>query len=372
MNDELLQWRQHFSALDECVHLISHSLGCMPDRAIEDMAEFIQLWQRCSVTAWDDWLPEIDRMAARIERLLSAPAGTVIMHTNVSMVQAVLASCFEYTAERNRIVYSSQAFPSVSYLWKAEERRGAVVHMVDSNDGITVDADALCEAIDERTVLVPISHVLFKSSYVQDAKKICEKARSMGAHVILDCYQSLGTVPVDIVDIGASFACGGTGAAYLYVRKDLIERFEPRVTGWLAHESPFAFSMPEQAYAENIWRYSGGTPAIPSLYQARAGLDIITEIGVARIRDKSRRQTQLIIELVDELGFELRSPRQADQRGGSTVFDFVGAADIARELNRRRFFCDYRPGAGIRIAPHFYTTDEEIAVFFQELLDVRG
>ncbi|MEM9492830.1 MAG: aminotransferase class V-fold PLP-dependent enzyme, partial [Myxococcota bacterium] len=223
-------------------------------------------------------------------------------------------------------------------------------------------------------------HVIFVSGYIQEAKKICEKARAVGAHVILDCYQSLGTVPVDIVDIGASFACGGSvkylcggaGAAYMYVRQDLIEQFAPRVTGWFGHESPFAFEMPEQTYAENIWRYMGGSPAVAALYQARAGAEIIGEIGVTRIREKSLRQTAMVIERVDELGFELRSPRQPEIRGGSVVFDFVGASDIVRELNRRKFYCDYRPGAGVRVAPHFYTKDEEIDLFFAELVKVRG
>ena len=380
MNDELLEWRSQFSALDDCVHLISHSLGCIPDRAEEYLAEFAELWRVRSINAWDEWLPEVDRAAARVERLLSAPKGTVMMYTNVSQVQAVLASCFEYTEKRNKVVYSNLEFPSVSYVWKAEERRGARVHLVESKDGITIDTDAMCEAIDEQTVCVPISHVIFLSGYIQDARKICQKARSVGAHVILDCYQSLGIVPVDIVDIGASFACGGSvkylcggpGAGYLYVREDLIPSFEPRATGWFANESPFAFTMPEQSYAENIWRYMGGTPGIAGLYQARAGIDIVNQIGATRIRQKSLRQTQHIIDIVDELGFRLASPRSAETRGGSVVFDFIGAADIVRELCRRRFYCDYRPGAGVRVAPHFYTKDEEIDLFFHELIDIRG
>lgn len=383
MDDELLAWRGEFPDLEECVHLISHSLGCMPARAVEDLADFAELWMSRAAGAWDAWLPEVDRAAARIERLLSAPPGTVIMHANVSTVQAVLASCFTYTEERNRIVYSSLEFPGVSYLWQAEERRGARVHVVDPPDGLAVDpealCEALCEAIDEHTVAVPISHVLFGSGHLQAIKKICRKAGAVGAHVILDCYLSLGSLPVDIVDLGASFACGGSatflcggpGAAYLYVRKDLIPRFEPRVTGWLAHEAPFAFTMPEQLYAEGIWRYMGGTPAVAALYQARAGAEIIGELGATRIRDKSLRQTQLIIDLVDDHGFALRSPRAAAHRGGMVTFDFVGAADVARELNRRRFFCEYRPGAGIRITPHFYNKDEEIALFFDELQHIR-
>jgi kynureninase len=292
---------------------------------------------------------------------------------------AVLASCFDYTPQRNKVVYSSLQFPTVSYVWKAEERRGAKVHIVESDDRITVDTQKMIDAIDERTVAVPISHVIYRSAYIQDIKAICDKARSVGAHVILDCYQSLGTLPVDVVDLGVSFACGGSvkylcggpGAAYLYVRKDLIEELEPRATGWFANEAPFAFTMPAQTYADNIWRFMGGTPAVAALYQARAGVDIVADIGVRRIRLNSLRQTQRVIDIVDGAGYTLNTPRQPELRGGSVVFDFVGAADVARELNRRHFYCDHRPGAGIRISPHFYNTDEEIDLFFDEIERIR-
>jgi kynureninase len=379
-DDPLLAWRAKFPALEKCVHLISHSLGCVPAQTEEDLAEFFDLWQTRSITAWDEWIPEIGRAAARIEKLISAPAGSVTMHQNVSTVMAVLASCLEYTAARNKVVYESLMFPTVSYVWKAEERRGAVVEVVPSADGTTVDADAVCAAIDERTIAVPLQHVVFSTGFIQDVKKIAARAAQVGAHVILDCYQSIGIIPVDVVDLGVSFACGGSvkylcggpGAGWLYVRPDLIEKFEPRVTGWFANAHPFAFTMPGQDYAETIWRYLGGTPAIAPLYQSRAGHTIVGEIGVARIRDKSLTLTERAIGWVDELGFTLSSPRAADRRGGSVVFDFVGAADVCRELNRRRFFCDHRPGVGIRIAPHFYSKAEEVDLFFAELKQIRG
>lgn len=378
--DSLLEYRKHFSALDECVHFISHSLGCVPDRAKDDLNEFFELWRTQSITAWSEWLPEVDRAAARIEKIISAPQGTVTMNQNVSTVMSVLASCFEYTPERNKVVFEATQFPSVSYVWHAEQRRGAKCVLVPSQDKITVDADAMCEAIDEQTVVVPISHVVFSSAYIQDVKKICERAKQVGAHVILDCYQSAGTLPIDIVELGVSFACGGSvkylcggpGAAWLYVRKDLIEQFAPRVTGWFGNEAPFAFTMPEQSYAESIWRYASGTPPVAALYQARAGHSLVAEIGVRRIRDKSLALTEMCIEWIDELGLKLNSPRPAESRGGSVVFDFVGSADVCRELNRRKFFCDHRPGAGIRIAPHFYTKAEEVDLFFTELTKIRG
>lgn len=378
--DSLLEWRSHFPALESCVHLISHSLGCVPAKAKEDLGEFFDLWNTKSITAWSDWLPEVDKAAGRIAKIISAPEGTVIMHQNVSGIMSVLASCLDYSGERKKIVYEALQFPTVSYVWQAEQRRGAECVLVPSKDGIRIDVDAMCEAIDEKTLVVPISHVIFSSAYIQDAKKICAKARSVGAHVILDCYQSIGTLPLDVVDLGVSFACGGSvkylcggpGAAWLYVRKDLIDQYQPRVTGWFGNEAPFAFTMPEQSYADTVWRYMGGTPAVAALYQARAGHSIIGEIGVRKIREKSLVLTEQVINWVDELGMTLNSPRAEAERGGSVVFDFVGAADVCRELNRRKFFCDHRPGVGIRIAPHFYTKAEEIELFFAELKKIRS
>ncbi len=377
--ESLLEYRKHFPALEDCVHFISHSLGCVPAKAFDDMAEFLELWRTKSITAWGDWLPEVDRAAARIEKIVSAPPGTVIMHQNVSGIMSVLASCFEYKPERNKIIYEAQMFPTVSYVWQAEQRRGASCVVVPAKDG-AMDADAICAAIDEHTLLVPLQHVVFSTAQIMDVKKICDRAKQVGAHVILDCYQSIGAVPVDVVDLGVSFACGGSvkyvcggpGAAWLYVRKDLIEQFAPRVTGWFGNEAPFAFTMPEQSYADTVWRYMGGTPAIAALYQARAGQSLIAEIGVRKIREKSLVMTQKCIDWVDELGLTLNSPRPAAIRGGSVVFDFVGAADVCRELNRRKFFCDHRPTAGIRIAPHYYNKVEEVDLFFNEVKKIRG
>jgi kynureninase len=377
--ESLLEYRKHFSALEECVHFISHSLGCVPDRAKEDLGEFFELWRTKSITAWGDWLPEVDRAAARIAKIISAPAGTVIMHQNVSTVMSVLASCVDFTEKRNKVVYESLMFPTVSYVWQAEKRRGADCVVVPAK-GNLVDADAICAAIDERTLFVPIQHVVFATGQIQDVKKIVARANEVGAHVILDAYQSIGAVPLDVVDLGVSFAtggsvkyvCGGPGAAWLYVRKDLIEQFAPRVTGWFGNEAPFAFTMPEQSYADTVWRYMGGTPAVSALYQSRAGQTLIGEIGVRRIREKSLVMTQKCIDWVDELGMTLNSPRPSEVRGGSVVFDFVGSADVCRELNRRKFYCDHRPNAGIRIAPHYYSKPEEVDLFFNELKKIRG
>src|SRR5215204_2300893 len=184
--ESLLEYRKHFPALEECVHFISHSLGCVPAQAQADLSEFFELWRTKSITAWGDWLPEVDRAAARIAKIISAPQGTVIMHHNVSSIMAVVASCFDYTPERNKIIYEALQFPTVSDVWQAEQRRGAKCVLVPSKDGTTIDTQAMCDAIDEHTLAVPISHVVFSSAYIQDVRKICDKAKQVGAHVILD------------------------------------------------------------------------------------------------------------------------------------------------------------------------------------------
>jgi kynureninase len=378
--DALLALRSECPSLEGCTHLISHSLGAMPRAAGEGLRRFTELWETRSITAWEEWLPEVDRAAARVGTLLGAPAGTVIMNQNVSTISAILASCFDYEGERRRVVYDEHNFPSVSYVWKAEERRGAEVVVVPAKAGApATDVDELCAAIDERTVCVPISHVLFKTAFIQDVAKIVARAHSVGALVILDTYQSLGTIPVDVQALGVDFACGGSvkwlcggpGAAYLYVRQDLIPRFAPRVTGWFGHQKPFDFEMPAQRYADNVWRYIGGTPAVATLYQAAAGVELVARAGVPQIRAKSLRQTQLILDHVDDAKFRLHSPR-GPERGGSVVFDFDGSGPVAQELNRRRFFCDHRPGVGIRISPHYYTRDDEVRGFFHELYRLKA
>lgn len=376
---DLLTLRGEFPALAESVYLISHSLGAMPQATTEALAEFASLWVKKSIVAWEDWLRESQLAAGRIARILGAAPGTVQMATNVSQVQATIASSLDFASPRNRVVYTDMNFPSVSYVWKAEERRGAEVVLVKSDDGITVPTERMLAAIDERTLIVPISHVLFRSSYVQDAAAIVKRAHEVGALVLLDVYQSAGIVPLDVTALDVDFAtggsvkwlCGGPGAAYLYVRPDLIPRFSPRTTGWFAHRAPFAFTMPEQDYADGIARFGGGTLAIAPLYQARAGAELLGRLDMQTVRRKSLRQTAAMIEHCLAAGYRLNSPRD-EQRGGTVCFDFPGSDKVCAELNRRKFFCDHRPGAGIRCSPHFYNTDDEISRFLDEVERIRA
>jgi len=375
----LLSLRKEFPALERSVYMISHSLGAMPSGAARALSQFTDLWMSKGIVAWEDWLAEEQRAAARIERILGAAPGTVHMATNVSEVQARVASCLDYRPPRNRVVYTTMNFPTVSYVWKAEERRGAEVVLVPSDDGIGVPTERLLAAIDERTLIVPISHVLFRSSFIQDAAAIVRRAHEVGALVLLDVYQSAGTVPLDVAALNVDMACGGSvkwlcggpGAAYLYVRPDLIPRFAPRATGWFAHRAPFAFDMPDQEYASGIARYGGGTLAVAAHYQAGPGAELIASVGVPAIREKSLRQTEQLIRRARAAGYRLNTPTEPSQRGGTVVFDFPGSERVCAELNRSAYYCDHRPGGGLRASPHFYNTDDEVERFMDEVERLR-
>jgi kynureninase len=359
--EPLERYRDRFPILEHTTYLISHSLGPMPLGAEENLLRYAREWRERGVRAWaEGWWETSTSVGDQLARIFGAPPGTTVMHQNVAVAQAVVLSCFEFEPPRNRIVYGEGEFPSVRYLYQAQRRRGAEVEVVP-------DADAVLEAIDERTLLVPLSHVLFKTGEIQDVQAIVGRAHEAGALVVLDAYQSVGSVPLDVTGLGVDFAvggsvkwlCGGPGAGWLYVRPDLIERLEPTFTGWQAHARPFAFE-PEQEYAAGAARFLTGTPNVPALYAASAGYDIVQEVGVERIRERSVQQTTLLVELLEGAGFEVASPGDPDRRGGTVVVRTPELEAVHRELDAREIVCDFRPDAGIRLGPHFFNTDDEL------------
>jgi kynureninase len=377
VTDELLKWRERFPILDKTVYLISHSLGAMPREVYDSMHEYAETWATRGVRAWaEGWWDMPVSVGDEVGRIIGADPGNVVMHQNVSICQSLILSCFDPQPPRNKIVYSELNFPSVMYVYEAHARSGLLrIEMVKSDDGITVPLERYMEAIDEETLLVPISHVLFKSAYLQDVRAIIRRAHEVGAMVVLDAYQSAGTVPFSVKELNVDFAvggsvkwlCGGPGAGYLYVRPDLQRKLEPRTTGWMAHESPFAFEGGAIRYASGITRFLHGSPSVPALYAARSGYRIINEIGVEQIRAKSIRQTTRLIELAEDAGFRVTSPKNSSDRGGTITVAAEHAAAVTKELIRREFIVDYRPGAGVRISPHFYTKDEELDLVISEM-----
>jgi kynureninase len=366
---ELTDYRERFPILRDTTYLINHSLAAMPAAAEDRLLEYAHMWKTRGIRSWSEgWWNMPLTVGDQVGRIVGAPPGSVVMHQNVTIAEAIVLSCFRNPGTRNRVVYEEANFPSVRYLYQAQPD----LHVV-----VVEDDRAIVEAIDERTLLVPISHVLFKTGEIQDVEPIIRRAHEVGAYVVLDAYQSAGIVPLDVSALGVDFAtggsvkwlCGGPGAGWLYVRPDLAERLEPTLVGWQGHARPFDFE-PELEYADGTARFLTGTPNVPALYAATAGYDVIEEVGVERIRANSVRQTQSLIEQLDAAGFEVGSPRDPARRGGTVLVKTPEFQAVHKELGERQIICDFRPDAGIRLGPHFFNTDDELRFTVEQLVEI--
>ena len=368
---ELTDYRAEFPILEGTTYLASHTLGPMPRGAVDRLAEYTRMWAERGIRAWaEGWWEMPMRVGDQIGRIIGAPPGSTVMHQNVAIAEAIALSCFRpVDPARNRVVYERGNFPSVRYLYQAQPDLEVVV---------CEDEAEIVERIDERTLLVPISHVLYAAAEIQDVAPIVRRAHEVGATVILDCYQSAGILPLDVTALEVDFAvggsvkwlCGGPGNGWLYVRPDLAERLTPTYTGWQAHARPFAFEPEMELAASGAARFLTGTPNPAAHYAGTAGYDLIEEIGVQRIRESSLRHTELLIGLADSAGFGIHSPRDPSRRGGAVIVDVPEAAAVYAELEERAILCDSRPGAGIRIGPHFFSTDDEIRFVIEQIVDI--
>ncbi len=367
--DELLKWREQFPILDRTTYLISNSLGAMPQGVYARLHDYAQAWDTRGVRAWElGWWEMAVSVGDRLGALLGAAPGDISLHQNVTLTQAVITSCFDFDAPRNKVVMVDLEFPSILYFYLEQERRGARAEIVKSEDGIRIPLERLLEAIDEQTLLVPVSLVLFRSAYLQDARAIVERAHRVGAYVVLDVYQAAGTIPLNLRELEVDFAvggllkwlCGGPGVAYLYVRPDLRPKLKPTLTGWLAHKRPFNFEVGRVDPRDDAFRFLNGTPHIPALYACQPGIEIIGEVGIERIRAKSIQQTDRLIQGARARGWRVNTPENPAERGGTVSVDCPHAREVTRELLARDILVDYRPQAGIRLSPHFYNRDEEI------------
>jgi len=367
--DDLLKWRDDFPILADTTYMISNSLGAMPRGVYDAVRGYADIWATRGVRAWDqEWWDLAAKVGDKIGALVGAEPGSISLHQNVTTTQAVVASCFDFRPPRNKVVLVDLEFPSIVYFYLEQQRRGARVEMVKSEDGIRIPLEKLLAAIDEETLLVPVSLVLFRSACIMDAKAILERAHRVGAHVILDAYQAAGTVPFDLSELRTDFAvggvlkwlCGGPGVAYLYVRSDLRPKLRPMFTGWLAHQRPFDFEVGPIDRTEGCYRFLNGTPPVPALYACQPGLDLIRKVGIAAIREKSIRQTERLVQGALERGWQVTTPSDAAERGGTVSVNCPHSYQVAQELLARNVLVDYRPQAGVRLSPHFYNREEEI------------
>lgn len=374
---DLRRWRREFPMLEDGIYLLSHSLGPQPRAVREAMGDYLGRWHtNLRMNAWKyDWWALSRRVADLVARVLGAAPGTVEMQPSATVAAAVVASCFDFArGPRRKVVTTDLDFPSMSYVWDAQRRLGADIHVVRSDDGIRLPMERLLAAIDEETLLVAVSHVSYRSSFRIGAAALVEHAHRVGAQVLLDVYQSAGAMPLEAARLGVDFLvggtikwlCGGPASGYLYVRRDLIDKLEPRLTGWIAHAEPFDFLHEGMEYDETIRRFAHGTPNVPGLYSCLPGLEILAQLDLAEVRRESRRRTEWMVDYGRQRGWRLTCPPEAAERGGSVMIDVPEAERVVDELQRRRVAVDERPGVGLRLSPHFFNTDDEV----REAMDI--
>jgi kynureninase len=371
--------RDEFPILANSIYLVSHSMGAAPLGAKSALESYWNEWAADGPEAWTHWLPRIGEIADAIGALIGAPPGSVFLGPNVSVLQAALATCIDFDRERNEVVYEALQFPSLTYVWREWERYGAQISVIESDDARTIPTERIVAAITERTAIAVISHAYYVSGAIADVRAIQEHCRKVGALLCVDAYQTTGVYPYDVtawdLDLvtGGShkWLCGGPGCGWIYVKPSLRGELHPSVTGWMAHERPFAFESAPIVYAPSMYRFGHGTPTIPGYIVARPGHDLIREIGIEQIRAHNVQLTEKLAAMALERGLRVNTPLEVDRRTGWIGIDFDGAPSAYEQLIAQRVFVDYRPGCGIRVGPHFYTTDEEIDAFFDALDAIR-
>lgn len=385
-HDPLLAWRGEFPILERCTYLISNSLGAMPRAVYDRLRDFADTWATLGVSAWGKpygdhptWWEIKGAAGDTIAPLMGAPLGSVLIHENASIANSILFSALDFSdTRRNKVVISDMDFPSDVYALRAMLPPHMEIVTIHSRDGITLPVDELLEAIDERTRLVSISHVLFRSAYIVPDAPVVAKAHQVGALVLLNGYHSIGVIPVDVTASGVDFyiggtlkwLCGGPGGVFMYVRPDLLPTLQPKITGWFAHKTPFTFDVDHFELRDDRYRLANGTPPIAALYAIQPGPEIIAQVGIDRIRAKSMRQTARLIALADAAGYDVVSPRDAGSRGGTVTVNPPHAYEVSRELLARDYVIDFRQNAGIRIAPHFYNMDDEIEAVMAVIAEI--
>ena len=382
--DPLLAFRDRFPITQRSNYLINNSLGAMPAAARQSVQRFLDQWDSRGVRSWGDgWWVMQEQVGDLIAQVLGVPKGTVTMHQNIAVAQEMILSCFRFDGRRNKVVYADRNFPSDQYIYEARAAHGArLVRVGPAADGIATDGEQVAAAIDDETLLVAIDHVMFRSSAITDVEPIVRQARKHGAFVVLDVFHSGGIVPLDaharsvdaIVGGALKWMCGGPGNCFLYVRPDAAKSLVPSFTGWAAHKQPFAFSPKGQDYRDDGQRFATGTPNVPALASGIEGVKTVLEVTLPAIRGKSQRQTTLLVEEAQRAGLAIKSPLVAGKRGGHVALDVPHGYAVCQALSAREIVVDFRPDAGLRVAPHFYNSDDEVRAAvraIREILDRR-
>lgn len=356
-------YRCEFPVFERTTYLNSCSLGALGTRVRDAVSRFLDLWSAWGASAWyGPWWEEMETLRASIARLIGASPAEVALHPSITNALSSVAGCFDYRT-RPRVVVADIDFPTTAYQWLARRSRGVEVVFVHSPDGLGVPLEEFERAIDERTQLVATSHVYFQSGEVQDIAALARLAHAQGAYLLVDAYQSVGQLPVDVHTAGVDFLVtgglkwllGGPGSAYLYARGDLHPQLHPTTAGWFAHRDQFAFDITHLEYADDARRLQGGTPSVAALYAGRAGLDYVHEIGPERIRDRQVELTSALVAGLRDLRLTPRVRAGAPVPAGIVTVPVPHPESAVRALREEHTIIDARPGV-IRISPYFYNT----------------
>lgn len=380
IDPSLARYREEYPILADSVYMNSNSMGAMPRRARQAATAYLDAWERDGVEAWNAWMPFVSETGDAVARLFGGAPGQTALNQNVAFFQAAVASTIDWSGPRNKVVIESLMFPNVIYVWERFRSLGARLDLVPSDDGIDIPTERILDAIDEQTAIVSISHAIYVSGALLDVAAICKRAHEVGALVMVDVYQTLGTVPFDAKQWGVDFVvggshkwlCGGPGTAFLYTRPGLLPTLAPRTTGWMAHAEPFAFEPAPIRYATDARRMWGGTPSMPAYYIAREAYRVFEEIGLDRIRAHNLALCDIVIERAQAAGLSVHSPVEHDRRTGFVAVDFPDSKRVSERLIEERYKHDWRPDCGLRIGPHFYNTADEVQRFMDRVVELAA
>jgi len=374
---DLVSYRSEFPILQRKTYMNSCSLGALSQRSMQGMMQFMELWNEWGAHAWYEiWMGQIANVRRKFATIIGAQLHEVAIAPSVSAALSSVATALDYS-KRNNVVMADMDFPTLAYQWLVKERLGVRCRFVESQDRIYVEPELFAQAVDDKTALVATSHVFFTSGYIQDLRAVADIAHKHGAFVLIDDYQGTGQIPIDVVSMDIDFLVtgtlkwlmGGPGLALVYIREGLLQDLRPTITGWFGHRDQFEFKTREFEFRPEATRVEMGTPAVAAVYAASGGIDLVQEISVERICERTRYLTNDLIARAREHGWRVRAPQEPECRSSIVMLELEHPEEIVKALVARNIITDSRPGL-LRISPYFYNTVEENAIIVDAITEI--
>ncbi len=374
---DLNEIRNEFPILGKTIYMNSCSLGALSKRSRQYVNDYLDLWDRMGASAWyEKWMSAIDSVRSMYAKVLGADESEIALGQNISGLLSSLGSCFDLK-EKNGIVITDMDFPTSNYQWLAKRDAGAEVNIIESDDRIHIPVEEFSKVITGNTSIVSTSHVFFLSGYIQDIARINGYAKENNALCVIDAYQSVGQVPVNVRDMdidvllggGLKWLLGGSGITFMYVKKDLIGDLRPTITGWFGVKDQFNFDQTDFTYHDDARRFETGTPPVAAVVAAKGGLELVLEFGLENIWKMTREITGELIHLLQKENIELRIPEKKEDRSAIVMAVHPDPVPVVRALAERNIIVDYRKDC-IRISPYFYNNSEDIEKFVKALKEV--